>query len=336
MGYIFGGGASLANSFMLRTDSQRTLGWIAVGLFFGVPLLSLVTFLVRRSLKMRTGGRYIGGGFLLLWIAGFITMGLLASSLKQDFYRTGELSEPVAIPQPASGKLVLAVPSMPIEYSQSLPWLHGDITGWDVTNDTMRSALVEVQASLSPDSLYHVVLHRRSRGRTQEEAEARASHLRYAVTPQAGTDSILALSNGYAIAAKDAWRAQHVIVEVQVPAGKVIRLDGSVKKKLSGEFTEGPDVDVFTESQGYRGHRKSWRVTRYRTFGTALDSDVDYRMSPAGTLIALNGSGSATIANDPDRRDDAAEIARDRRIDSIDRAVGELERQRDLLRERGE
>jgi phage shock protein PspC (stress-responsive transcriptional regulator) len=275
--YFFGGFSKMVDGFILQTSTHRTLAWIGVLLTLGIPVLSLITTIARRLLKIKAGARYLYGGYSLLWVVGFGCLLALGTSMKREFSRKESVQQEVAVAQPAARRLIVRVPGTPVQYSNSLPWLQGDIDGWDVNDNVMTSARVRVAASLSPDSLYHVILKRQSWGRNADLARQRAESLSYAVQNAPGTDSIIDLASGYAITKDQRYRGQDVVVEVQVPAGAGIRFDPTVDEKLI----------YFTEHvRRYRGRHRGWEVhvTEENSIGD-WDAGVDYIMQPNGKLL---------------------------------------------------
>ena len=85
---------------------------------------------------------------------------------------------------------------------------------------------VRFNINASKDSSYYVTMKKYSYGRTQAEAMRRAEKIQYSVYSK---DSVLDLSNGYAIDKDSKFRGQQVEIEIQVPVGKKIRFDESVK-----------------------------------------------------------------------------------------------------------
>ena len=320
IGYSFGGFSELVNDFILRTPAQRTLGWVTLILFFGVPLLALVTLMVRRVLRIRGGGRYFALGYGILWATGAVCVVFLAASVTREFSHRETVEQDMPVAQPHNGRLILTVPGRPVMYSNSLPWLHGHILGWDVDNGQMQSARVLVHTALSPDSLYHVILKRSSLGVNAAQATARAERIAYSL--HTISDSVLTLDNGYLITKSDGYRGQNVVVEVQVPAGKQIRFDRSVDEKLVA-FQQ-------SVSQSYGYANGSWGIHYNNTIDLQdWEPDIDYVMNAAGELTDplhpdeedLNKTGSNRIA----------QRAADRKIDSLDRLMDAIDRQKDAL-----
>lgn len=335
IGYSFGGFADLANGFILQSNQLRVLGWFTVILLLGVPLVALVTFMVRRALKIRGGGRYFAMGFTLLWIAGFICAGFLVNALVTKFHHQERITEEVPIMQPQGGRLVVNVPAPAVEYSNSLPWLHGDIRGWDVSGDTMRCTSVGVIARRSPDSLYHVIVSRYSMGQNAADAQARASQIVYNVRNAFGSDSVLALDNGYTVTKTQGYRGQNVDIEIQVPVGKKVRFDESLEEKLSGIHS----IHHFMKrSYAYR----NWEVDWDEDYDVLdWDTEVDYIMSADGRLVAAlhpedtvaTRSYSVRRRYGPAsyryRRTETESRRTERSMDSLDRAMNEIQRQQE-------
>lgn len=357
IGYAFGGFADLANRFVLQTPGLRALGWATVLLILGVPLIALVTFIVRRVLKMRGGSRYMSMGFSMLIIAGLVCAGILASELVQKFRRREQISAEQNILQPQSGRMVVTVPGQRIEYSDSLPWLHINEHGWDVSGDTMRSADVAIITNRSPDSLFHVFITRFSRGANPADARQHAGAVNYTARNEFGSDSLLTLDNGYLITKAQGYRGQKVEVTIQVPVGKKIRFDESVAAKLTGASYMR---HTSSESYGYGRGRGGWEI---RDEYDVLDwePEVDYIMSDKGLLVNVLhpedtlAIESYTVRNSfghdayryqhqrhqPHQQHQRHQIHQahegvDRTMDSLERAMEAIERQKELLESRRE
>ena len=135
----------------------------------------------------------------------------------------------------------------------------------------------------------------------------RAEKIQYTVYSK---DSVLDLSPGYAIAKSEKFRGQQVEIEIQIPAGKVIRFDRSVTEKLNPanfrvkrKYRRNGNFDIQFEDPYY---------FRFRT-------DVDYIMGIDGNL--KDASGSQIIYDDYRyRENDSIELER-----SIQRKRDELQ-----------
>jgi phage shock protein PspC (stress-responsive transcriptional regulator) len=231
IGYSFSGLSAFVDNYVLMTPARKALGWSSIILFFAVPVLAMLTFIVRRLLKVRTGGKYFAWGYSLLWIAGWICITILAASISQDYRYRGVASQPVFLRQPTSGVLELRAPDPKIRYRSNVPFMQSDIGGWDLRPDALYSSNVRIIARLSPDSLYHLDMRQTAWGNTDAEAVNRARSINYSIANPA--DSVLNLASGYAITRGAGFRGQHVELIIQVPAGKRLRYDESIHQKLS-------------------------------------------------------------------------------------------------------
>jgi hypothetical protein len=81
---------------------------------------------------------------------------------------------------------------------------------------------IKIRIEQSQDSSYHVEIKKYSHGRTIAEAEARAQKIGFNA---AYKDSVLDLGSGIAIDRDSKFRAQQVIVVIEVPVNKKIRFD---------------------------------------------------------------------------------------------------------------
>jgi hypothetical protein len=237
-------------------------------------------------------------GFFSLWTLGWVMMFLLFSSLGKEFSVREQVvtKVPIAVAQPRSLHLTVSQPTL--YYMQRVPWIHvqGDEKGWDLTKDTLKLSAVVIEAVESPDSSYHLELIRIANGRNSQQALGRAETLFYPIntlgyfvggTPGRSTGTLVAADTGtlvdlpsyYAIAAKDKYRGQQVKLLVQIPVGKTISFDESIKEKL----TNG-ELQIRYNKRG-RVNEIFWEDDDF-----PYQSGVIYEMMPGGTLRPIGGS----------------------------------------------
>jgi phage shock protein PspC (stress-responsive transcriptional regulator) len=277
--FVFGGVGELANNFLLDGAGQQFLAWTSAILILGVPMMALITWLVRRIMKVRTHNRYLGITFGTLWVLGVILGLWFAGSMVRSFRSSnGAPSEEVSIFQPKN-KLTVMVQEPEIEYNGDFGFLddnnHNE-RGWDIVNDSLKVSNVELQIAKSEDSLYHVTIWKFSRGSNRAEAEQKAKQIAYAVTSM---DSAINLANGFGIGKDTKFRGQKVVVSIRVPVGKMIRFDPSVRERLNQwhlRLREGHDR--------YR-NRRSYDLDWDFESMFEWKSDVDYLMNEDGQLL---------------------------------------------------
>lgn len=324
IGFSFSGLSGLLDDFVFQTDTQRSLAWASIYLLIGIPLLAIITSIVRRRFKIRSGARAFSAVFTLLWVVGLICAVALGSSLVKDFNVTSRTVASVPIAQPLGKRLLVTVPGASLSEMHTFTWFQDDVKGWAIRDGALQSSLVNVVPELSPDSMYHVFVRRSAMGRSSEEAQQRAGHIAYNV--RSNTDSILVLDNGYAINKEDRFRAQQVVVTVQVPVGKQIYFDQSIVDKLT-EFHL--PVRHYKRKNG-----KSWRVGwTYEAESNPIywEPGIDYTMNANGQLVGPDGVPAATSSDDFEIVGRRSSVKFKSRLDSIERLKFELEQRADEL-----
>ena len=266
------------NNFLWTSKWQQLFAWGTLIFFLIVPLIGFITWLVRRVIRARSKSNYLGWTFGGLWTIGWICLVLFISSIAKDFRTIEHIESPVTITQPANNKMILAVSKEELEFSGNYSWMNDGGTGWDISSDTLKIAAVKFNVKASLDSQYHVTLKRYGFGRTENDALNRAGKIQFNASWK---DSVLDLDNGYAIDKESKFRGQYVEVEVLVPAGKKIRFDESIERKLNA-------INVKV--------KRSYR--RNRITGIQIDNNeeafrfrcgIDYTMGIDGELKTPDG-----------------------------------------------
>lgn len=318
---VFGGGTAVwplkqsIMDFVLNGFWQKTFFWATVILFLAVPLISFITWLVRRLMGVRSQKHYMGWVFGGLWTLGWVAAVLLASSLGADFRSRKEVSQTIPVAQPANGRMLVSVNEPAVEFSGDWWWNDDDDdngnTGWDLTEDSLKLANVDIRVIKSEDSNYSVTVLRRSRGRNRREAETRANKIQYGVSY---TDSVLNLGSGFSIDQNSKFRAQEVVVEIRVPVGKKLRFDPSVTDKL-----EPMNVRIGMRGSRNRDWDDDWNDDRSFNWQTG----VDYVMTEDGNLAEIMPGGIIEKPNE----NGVYEYRGGNATDSMRRSIEEKERQ---------
>jgi len=283
---IFGGIAWWpVNNFLWTSKWQQLYTWGTIIFFLAIPLIGIITWLIRRIIGVRSRNSYLGWTFAFLWLIGWVAAILLATSITKDFREYEHTDNSVVLNQPKNGKLIVAVSEPELEYTGRFDWINDEGEGWDLTDDTLKLSTVKFNVRASSDSIYHVNLKRYSFGKNEEEALRRAEKISYQVFSR---DSVLDLANGYAIDKGSKFRGQQVEVEILVPVGKKIRFDESVDNKLNPtnirvkrSYRRNRIVDIDVD-EDYRN--------RFR-------SGVDYVMGIDGSLKEVGGNGVIRSGN---------------------------------------
>ena len=272
MALIFGGIAWWpVNNFLWTSKWQQLYAWGTLLFFLFVPLIGFITWVIRRILRVRSRNSYLGWTFGGLWVLGWISVTLFASSIGKDFREHEPSSTAVSVSQPQNGKMIVKVSEPELEYTGSFGWMNDDGEGWDLSADTMKLSFVKFDILKSDDSLYYITVKKYSSGRTEGEARARAEKIQYSVSYR---DSVLDLGSGFAINKDDKFRGQNIEIEIKIPVGKRIVFDESIDDKLNAVS--------FKQRRNRRWYRNDWNfdyddVRRWRT-------NVEFTMGSDGVL----------------------------------------------------
>ena len=86
MAALFGGFVVFPlKSFILEGPWQNLLAWSTLLLFLGIPILALITWLIRRIMGVRSKNHYLGYVFGSLWTIGLIAAIFLVGILARNF-----------------------------------------------------------------------------------------------------------------------------------------------------------------------------------------------------------------------------------------------------------
>ncbi|HTR28557.1 MAG TPA: PspC domain-containing protein [Puia sp.] len=232
-----GGGLLDLKSYVLDGFWENILSWASFILVLVVPVIALLTWLIRRITGMRSQRHYLGYVFATLWIIGLISFVVLAGMVMNNFRSRAHSEEEFALVQPSTGNLVIkARQNVHRDYYDDEDWWFGDgwRRGWrrngffyTLNDDSILLNTVQIKVLRSDDSAYHMRILRGSLGSSPNSALDRARQISFPVTQ---TDSVLQLPGGFSINKEQKFRNQQVIVAVYIPVGKKIMVDNSVSR----------------------------------------------------------------------------------------------------------
>jgi phage shock protein PspC (stress-responsive transcriptional regulator) len=226
MGILFAATLALPfQSFILDGVEEQITAAGTILLFLGLPIVALVIWLIRRIIGARSKNNFLGYTFGSLWAVGWASLFAFLSFMGRHFDKRAETGNDITLNQPSSGSLELKLGQYPGRF-ETIDWFDDDddAPALSPNKDSLILNTVRIRVSKSPDSLYRMKIFRAARGTTISEAEKTAEKITFEIKQE---DSIVYLPKGFAIAAADKFRNQQVILVVEVPVGKTIRIDGS-------------------------------------------------------------------------------------------------------------
>lgn len=329
--FIMSGVVQPVKDFLLDGFWQNISLWGVLILFLAVPLIAIITWIVRRAMRVRSQNRYLGWVFSGLWFLGFVSLGIFISSMLSSVRRYDKIEEPVSI-STAVNKMVVRVSEPEIRYSGTFDWLDTDGEGFDITEDSLHYANVKLNVIKSEDSFYHVSLWKYSRGKNRNDARQKAEKISYNIS---SLDSILFLGSGLSIAKGQKFRGQQVLVEIKVPVGKRMFFDETVKDRLH------PIKIKMNERRRWNRDRwngDDWNMDwdEYNAF--YWDSNVDYVMKENGELEKVDRIETTSPGVYEYKKNPAADSLkkqieeRERQLEQEKRRLKELESTSTLIR----
>ena len=228
MGILFG--ASLVwpfQSFVLDGLWEQATAAGTLLLFLGLPIVALVIWLIRRIIGVRTKNKFLGYAFGTLWALGWVSVFAFFSLMGRHFTKRSETEKIVSINQPTTGSLDIRLGKYPGRF-ETIDWFddEDDAPAVSPNNDSLILNTVRIRVSRSADTLYRLKIFKAARGASSMEAEETAEKIVFQPLQE---DSVIYLPKGFAIAAADKFRNQQVIVVIEVPIGKTIKIDGSTE-----------------------------------------------------------------------------------------------------------
>ena len=226
---LFGGiGAFPFKDFVLDGFGENLLAWLTLLLFLGVPIIALLTWLIRRITGVRSRKHYLGYAFGSLWVVGLVSAILLAVSIARDFRSSTSVREEIYLSQPPTGKLLVRVSDSRVKYYDS-DWFgfdDEDLPFFSKNQDSILMNIVRVRIRKSADSSYHAYGVKYSNGSNPGQAENLANRISFGVAQR---DSLLYLPKGFTVTRNDKFRYQHFLLTIEVPVGKRVEIDRSIE-----------------------------------------------------------------------------------------------------------
>ncbi|MEP7257160.1 MAG: PspC domain-containing protein [Flavitalea sp.] len=231
IGLLFGGFAlAPLKNFILAGAFQNLLFWSGLFLFFGVPLVALITWVIRRIMGVRSKNHYLGYIFGGLFIIGLVSVVTLVAMVGGNFSSRSRLSEEqVSIVQPSKGKFFFRseIKDWKSNHHEFFGFdMDDDFPFYDLDQDSVRINTIRVSMAKSSDSAFHVYRVRSSRGNTISDAAVLAGKIQYEPIQR---DSILELPRTFSLDKKDKFRNQRVMIVVEIPVGKKVQFDRNIR-----------------------------------------------------------------------------------------------------------
>jgi phage shock protein PspC (stress-responsive transcriptional regulator) len=255
-------------NFFFSTGWQTILAWGTLLFFISVPVIGIITWIIRRLAKAKRHGKMLLLTFISLWIIGWACIVCLTASVSREFKTASTYTE-ISIPlsNPGVNKLELTAktntPAYYMSWRTMQPFANMD-------DDTIYLKNTDVVILPSTNDSFKVTMVKTAYGADHHSADMLANGINFNVVQ---VDSILQLDKGIAITRENKFRNQRIQLIVYVPVGKQIRVDKTVggPDNMSFDFTRDNDLNIDLDKKA-----KGWK------------ENVDYIMKIDG-LYTLDG-----------------------------------------------
>lgn len=326
---VFSIGIFPLKDFIINSDAQNFFAWGTLFFFIAVPIIGILTWIIRKIAGSKSNGSILGWTFGALWVVGWVCFILLITSIGRDFnYNSKNLTEhEIALTNPTVAKLEVTAQSPLEKYRRSRFLRFEPFEG--IQEDTAYVNNVDVRILKSANDSFKVTVIKMATGRSRNIAENNAERILYNGVQ---TDSVLMMDKGIAINKTDKFRNQRVVLTVYVPAGKRIKIDKSISWFSNVHFGSGWNNDDWYYDSDDDSH--DWRTGieyEMRADGRLYDMKGNPSSRRSGrTQINVNGSGVEVITND---NDDNYRYNNSEPVNKIDSLQQKLEKEKQRVKD---
>ncbi len=258
--------------FLIGGDYQNLFAWGTLIFFIAVPIIGIITWIIRKIARSKSNGKMLGFSFGAMWVIGWVCITLLIASISREFnYNSKNLSEQeIALTNPGIDKLEITARSPLYKYSRNRSLRFEPFEG--IQEDTAFVNNVDVRIVKSTNDSFRVTVIKTATGRFRNTAEENAAKIQYTGVQK---DSVLLMDRGIGINKTDKFRNQRVVLTIYVPVGKKIKVDKSMNGFNDVHF--GGDWDNNDWYFDSDSDAQNWK------------SGVEYKMGADGQLYTLNG-----------------------------------------------
>ncbi len=223
---LFGIGFGAVNvfpykDFLFTSGTQNWLAWATLIFFIIVPIIGVITWIVRKVARIRTGSKMIRLGFIAMWLVGLVCLICLQYNLSKDFEYTANIpAEQITINNNGLNSLEITNLNNGVGFRRG-SWFHDDNFFISVNEDTINLRNVMINIAKSSTDSFKVEINRYADGKKQVYADSLASLIQFNIQQK---DSTLIIDKGIGINTKTKFRNQFVAITIYVPVGKKIKV----------------------------------------------------------------------------------------------------------------
>ena len=311
--------------FILEDGVQNAYVWGALLLFIWVPVIGIVTAIIRKIAGIKKSNVWVRISLWVLWGIGVISFFFTITTVSGNFGKHNTpIEETIALSNAKVDFLeITAAPKM--KYYEHRWFKIEPFSYYD--EDTVYVRNLRIRIIQSKTDSFSVKVVKLSDGRTLTQANTLAQKINFSLTQQ---DSTLFLDKGIAITKQDKFRNQHVIMTIAVPIGKRIKITNKgwsqVNVRVNNRGVHSETIDGFDMDNW---DNNDWN-SQFDEESFEYERGIEYKMTATGLeKVARAGdeAESSVDANTDDNADNIQQKLNDLK-EERKRLEGDLERTR--------
>ncbi|MSQ39116.1 MAG: PspC domain-containing protein [Chitinophagaceae bacterium] len=286
-------------NFILDDGAQT---WSVIGailLFVWVPIIGIVTAVIRKFAGLKKANVWVRSSFIALWIMGWVVLFYFGSSLGNSFSRHNAPAEQsIALTNPKIDYVeITAAPKM--KYYEN-NWFQFEPFQGFADEDTVYVRNLRIRIVQSLNDSFQVKIVKLSNGKTVQNANDLANKINFELTQE---DSLLYLDRGIGINKTDKFRNQHIIMTIAVPIGKRIKITNKgwsqTNVNINGRGMRTGTIDrISSDDNWYDEWNEPWDNESY-----PFERGIEYKMTKTG-LENLSPMDAEDRSDDIKKMDD--------------------------------
>ena len=308
--------------YLLTGQKENALAWGTLIFLIYVPVIGIITFILRRIARAKSNRSAMRYSFLVLWLVGVFCFISLIVSVGRNFKSMNSApTEQVKLSNPNVNHLDIVGIGNRFRSFRIQPFS-------PFTDDTVFINNVTIRLIKSTSDIFQVSLNRFCHGSSRYNADILARKIQFNVVQ---SDSILYIDKGIGFTEHDKFRNQHVVITIAIPVGKSIRIDNNVAWSDYEHFDfpwsgSEDEYDWGTKQFNWSGHHGEDLIMRENGLYTFDGEQVDittnnYRSRrhgyghPEDSQIPESDPQSGKYRNNPQERiNDSARLLKDQQI----------------------
>lgn len=307
--------------FFLDGFTENLLVWLSLILVLGLPVIAIITWIIRRIVGVRSNNNYLGYVFGTLWIIGIIALIALIGMVGQDFRVKVPIEQEVPVVSQGNDKVFVDV------YRYDNRFYNSEWFGFDnntdfpfkIYRDSMLLNSVRVNVRKSRDSSYRIYKVMSSRGSNSENAYRNAENINFDIRQNG---NIISLPEGFPITKDDKFRNQQVMVIVEVPVGKKIELDHSIRNYVWMNINNNRSNWNFEFDDDWDDYPYRWRTgVEYIMTTSGLERTDDVKNNSNGIKRENNNNSDTPVIDNRYRYQPRISLNKTRRMELKESSV---------------